>query len=364
MKIGLDAKRAFLNPTGLGNYSRNIILGLLEHFPQHQYFLFTPKIVENDFYKKVKSLPNVTIVQPKTKIFTSYWRSFKITGLIKKWGLDVYHGLSNELPYNIKRSAARKVVTIHDLIPFKEDAFRSPIEDFFYKTKMHSACKHADTIVAISQATKKDIQFYFGTPDKKIQVIYQPVIHKELKAPVDVVEKYHLPEKFILQVGTVEYRKNIQVILRAMMQLREPDLHFVIVGKKKRFAKSLQSYGANHGLEDVLHFIDPVTDDELSAFYQSCRAVVYPSLYEGFGLPIVEAIGCGKAVLTTRGSCFEEAGGPGAYYCNTSDANEVALTLHKMLTANNAEMIEAGKQHISRFNRWDAAHALMKIYGG
>ncbi len=362
MKIGLDAKRAFLNQTGLGNYSRNIIYSLLEHEPQHEYFLFTPKTVDNDFLLDMQSRKNVTIVQPKSGLFHSYWRSYTVTRLINQLKLDVYHGLSNELPYNIKKCSAKKVVTIHDLIPFKEDVFRSPIEDFFYKTKMHAACKNADTIIAISKATKADIQYYFDTNETKIKVVYQPVIFKESGDEVDVKTKYQLPERFLLQVGTVEYRKNIQIIIRALIQLKDPDLHLVLVGKRKRFWKSLSSYGSNHGLGKQIHFIDPVSNDELIGFYKACTAVMYPSLYEGFGLPIIESIHYGKPVLTTQGSCFEEAGGPGAYYCNTSEVDEVASTIHLILKSDHSQRLAAGKQHIAQFNTKAAAQALLGIY--
>ena len=362
MKIGLDAKRAFLNYTGLGNYSRNIIRSLLKYAPEHEYFLFTPGIHSTEFYEEIKDLPNVKIIQPKSRLFTSYWRSYRITHLVNKYQLDVYHGLSNELPYNIRKTKAKKIVTIHDLIPFKEDAFRNVIEDFFTRSKMHSACKNADVITPISQATKADIIAYFNIEEKKIQVVYQPVLIRHPATLPEVKQKYILPEKFILQVGTVEYRKNIQIIIRAMMQLKNDSLHFVIVGRKTRFFKSLQSYGANNGLGHHLHFIDPVNDDELAAIYQQSVAVMYPSLYEGFGLPITEGIYWGKPILTTRGGCFEEAGGPGAYYCDTENVQEVAATLIALLEADNQQMIEAGKQHIARFTPQATATALFSCY--
>ncbi len=362
MRIGLDAKRAFLNQTGLGNYSRNIILSLIEHYPQNEYFLFTPKVVESNFYQQIKVLNNVKVITPSMRAFSFYWRSCKISSLINKLQLDVYHGLSNELPYNIKKAKSKKLVTIHDLIPFKEDVFRNPIEDYFYKSKMYSSCKNADTVVAISKATKEDVVHYLRIDHKKIVVAYQPVTFSASTQNVDVVKKYNLPSNFILQVGTVEYRKNIQIVLKAMIKLKRKDLHFVIVGKKKRFWKSLAVYGAHYGLEKYLHFIDPVKNDELASFYHHCSAVMYPSLYEGFGIPIVEAIHYNKPVLTTQGSCFEEAGGPGAFYCDTSNVDAVAETIESMLSRSHTAMLEAGKQHIAGFNSKLAADALMAAY--
>lgn len=366
MKVGFDAKRAFLNYTGLGNYSRNIIRSMLKHYPGNEYFLFTPKIHHHDFYIEMKDLPGVKIIQPKTKLFSYYWKSYAVTRLINRFKLDVYHGLSNELPNNIRKSNVKKIVTIHDLIPFKEDVFRNPVEDLFYKSKLRSACKNADVVVAISQSTAEDIIRQFNTDSGKIKVIYQPIMLKDIDYYTDkllaVKNKFELPDKYLLQVGTVEYRKNIQIIIRAMMKLKDSSIHYVVVGKKTRFYKSLWSYAINYGLKNQVHFIDPVNDDELACIYLLSEMVVYPSLYEGFGLPIVEAISFGKPVLTTKGGCFEEAGGPGAYYCNTYDVDQVADSIINVLGFDHRGIIAAGTRYISRYNSKSAADALIKCY--
>jgi glycosyltransferase involved in cell wall biosynthesis len=362
MKIGLDAKRAFLNYTGLGNYSRNIILSLLENYEGNEYYLFTPDPGSHPFLNEVVKFKNVHIVSPKNKSFSSRWRSYGITHLINDLNLDVYHGLSNELPFNIRKSRAKKIVTIHDLIPFKDDTFRNIFDDYFSRKKMRKACRNADIITAISEETKKDIIQRFGTNENKIKVVYQPVGFNVPESTADVRRKYNLPAKFILQVGTVEYRKNIQIILRALIKLKLPDLHFVIVGKKGKFYKALQSYTNNNGLGNMVHFIDPVTNEDLAGIYKESTAVMYPSLYEGFGLPIIEAISYGKPVLTTKGGCFEEAGGPGAYYCDTESVDEVSNALIKILETNSSIQNEAGKQYISQFTSKATADGLMSLY--
>lgn len=366
MKIGLDAKRAFHNYTGLGNYSRNIIRCLLQEYPQHEYYLFSPSIKNTDFFNEVASLPNVKIIQPKAKLFTSLWRSYRITKLINQFGLDVYHGLSNELPNNIRKTNAKKIVTIHDLIPFKEDVFRNVLEDFIYKSKLHAAIRNAGTIVPISKATMAEIVERFSIDERRISLVYPPVVAKNTDHYADemleVKNKYQLPSNYLLQVGTVEYRKNIQIILQALKQMNNVDLHYVVVGRKQRFARSLIDFAKNSGLGHQVLFIDPLKDDELACMYMQAKAVVYPSLYEGFGLPIVESLLFGKPVLTTKGSCFEEAGGPGAYYCNTNLVEEVANTIAKMLSSNNTQMIEAGQHHVAQFNFKSTADSLMKVY--
>jgi len=186
MKIGLDAKRAFLNYTGLGNYSRNVILSLLENYPDNEYYLFTPDPGFHPFLDEIRKHKNVFVIMPKSKSFSSRWRSYGITHLVNKLNLDVYHGLSNELPFNIKKTKVKKIVTIHDLIPFKDDTFRNVFDDFFARRKMRAACKNADIITAISEETKKDIIGLFGTSETKIKVVYQPVGFKVNESTDDV----------------------------------------------------------------------------------------------------------------------------------------------------------------------------------
>lgn len=362
MKVGLDAKRAFLNYTGLGNYSRNVIMSLLEHYPHNEYYLFTPDPGSHSFLDEVKKFKNVNLVKPKSKLLTSRWRSYGITRLINELNLDVFHGLSNELPFNIHQSKARKVVTIHDLIPFKEDTFRNVFDDYFSKRKMRSACNNADVVTAISEATKQEIVTRFAINPEKIKVVYQPAGFSIPTNIPEVKSKFNLPDKFILQVGTVEYRKNIQIILKALIKLKIPDLHFVVVGKKGNFYKSLQSFSTNNGLGQLIHFIDPVSNDDLAGIYKKSLAVMYPSFYEGFGLPIIEALSFNKPVLTTKGGCFEEAGGPGAYYCDTESTDEVADAILNILNTDSTAKVNAGKEYVSQFTAKATADGLMSLY--
>jgi len=147
-----------------------------------------------------------------------------------------------------------------------------------------------------------------------------------------------------------------------LIKLKLPDLHLVIVGKKASFFKALHSYSSNHGLGNLVHFIDPVSNEDLSGIYKESFAVMYPSLYEGFGLPIIEAISYNKPVLTTKGGCFEEAGGPGAFYCDTESVDEVADTLVKILETDSSSHLAAGKQYITRFTAKATADGLMNLY--
>lgn len=366
MRIGFDAKRAFNNTTGLGNYSRNIILSLVKHYPQHQYFLFTPGISLPDFQNEISVFSHVNIIQPIPGKPKNHWRRFGISKEIEKLKLDIYHGLSHELPANIAGISAKKVVTVHDLIPYKEDVFRNIFDDYFYKVKLKHALKHADAVVSISKATADDIHLHFGEWASKVTVVPPAVsfhTHDHYQDELENVKhRFNLPGNFLLQVGRIEYRKNVQIIIKALKQLNDPSIHYVVVGSKTRFTRSLQDFAINSGLRNQVRFIEPVTDDELACMYLLSKAVVYPSLYEGFGLPIVEAISFGKPVLTTKGGCFEEAGGTAPVYCNTTDVNEVVSGIRHLLHDNHVMKIQEGQHYINRFSGKAVADALMNIY--
>ena len=239
MNIGFDAKRAFLNQSGLGNYSRTLIKSLSEYFPDNHYSLFTTKKNNSDFSTFLSAQKNISIIQPEKfldKKITANWRSYTITELLTKRKADVYHGLSNELPFNIKQFNGKKIVTIHDLIFLRYPKLYSLIDRNIYNKKFRSACELADVIIATSEQTKNDIIEFYSVDSEKIKVVYQSCnqafYNKTDKDAVKkIMSKYNLPENFLLYVGTIEERKNLLTILKALTIIK--DVPLVVVGKKK-----------------------------------------------------------------------------------------------------------------------------------
>lgn len=366
MKIGVDAKRAFCNFTGLGSYSRNTILALVKALPEVTFYLYTPRIENHAFQTEVSQFANVKIVQPKGgyKAFPFLWRTFGITTSLNKLHIDIYLGLSNELPKNIKKARNTKsIATIHDLIMFKEYSFQQIFNLLSYRNKIRHAAQYADHIISISQQTSTDLQRILHVPAEKISVIYQAIQPLYFTQPNEqqleqVKKKYQLPENFILNVGRVELRKNIQHILQAMHILQKKHLHLVVVGKKTRFFAALNSYIHNFELTDQVHFLENVTNEELHALYHLAKMQVYPSLAEGFGLPVAESLASGLPVITTDDICFYEAGGEAAIYIDPYDENAIAQAIQHVL-ANATEMQERkqkGWEHVQKF-----AHSPMAV---
>ena len=370
MKIGFDAKRAIKNNTGLGNYSRYTVEILSDFFPDNQYVLFAPKKKNNPRLGKLLSRENVSFVFPRgiNKLFSSIWRIWRIKQDLKKQGIAVFHGLSNELPLGIQKTGIQSVVTIHDLIFLRYPEYYKPVDRFIYRLKFKYACKKADKIIAISECTKRDVVSFFQIPEEKIKVVYQGC-HPAFKETVStekklsVSRKYGLPSGFLLYVGSIESRKNLLLIAKALPLLDE-NIHLVAVGKKTPYQEEVEKFVSENGLSNRVHIFNNVSFEDLPAFYQSANIFIYPSYFEGFGIPVIEALSGGIPVIAATGSCLEEAGGPDSLYVNPNDEKELAGKIK--LLWNNPElslsMSKAGKEYVKRFSDETIARELMEIY--
>lgn len=367
MKIGYDAKRAFSNAAGLGNFSRNTIRALCRQFPNNQYFLFHPGT-----RKPLFSPPeNAQEVKPEGfwgKTIRSGWRSFQIARLAKKYQLDIYHGLSHELPFGINLVGVPSIVTIHDLIFLRFPQYYQKIDRSIYNRKFRYACKAATRIHAISEQTKQDLMRYFLIPEEKIKVVYQsinPVFFEKVpdEQKMKIRKKYQLPPRFVLTVGTVEPRKNLLGLLEGMIQ-SQAYIPLVVVGKLTDFQQRVIKFiEADLNRLDVL-FLKDVTDAELAAIYQMAEIMVYPSFFEGFGLPVAEAQACGCPVITSATSSLPETGGDAALYINPEKSEEIGATLANLLgdTAKREEMIAKGLVNAQRYAPATFARHMKQLY--
>lgn len=371
LRVGIDAKRAFCNSTGLGNYSRNIIRCLVNNYSNHSFFLFTPEVKLVSFYDEIKTYSNVTVITPHQIIyrwFPWYWRSIVVGRLAVKLELDIYHGLSHELPLGLHKKV-RSVVTIHDMIIFKDVSFQNLFNIVSYRSKIKRAIRRADQIIAISNQTKNDIIQFFSSAASKVEVVYQPIDERFYQRLTEseknlVLNKYNLKKPYIIQVGSIQLRKNIQQVLMAMSLLKHYKFFYVVVGKPTRYKRSLEEYIRNFGLSERVMFLTNVSDEELRALYQASTAVIYPSLMEGFGLPVVEGLASEVPVIATQGGCFEEAGGEAPIYIDSTNEHAIAKAILQVLQAENdlKQRVAKSKEHLQKFSPSSIAKALMKVY--
>lgn len=372
MKIGFDGKRAVQNFTGLGNYSRYIADILCHFFPENEYVLYAPQKRNN---KRLDILtekyPQLHLSYPAASFwrkFSSLWRIFGITHQLEKENASIFHGLSNELPLNIHKSDIKSVVTIHDLIFLRYPQYYHFIDRKIYTYKFRKACENADKIIAISECTKRDIIQYFHIPTDKIEVVYQgcdPVFEHPIdnKKKEEVCAKYQLPARYILNVGSIEERKNALLIVQALAQLPQ-DIHLIIVGRRTTYTKKIEHFINEHSLTSRVHIMHNIPFGDLPAIYQSAEIFVYPSYFEGFGIPIIEALHSGVPVVAATGSCLEEAGGPDSIYVNPNNVDETIQVLKEILSNPSKKklMIEKGKEFVKRFAAENHATQIINIY--
>ena len=370
MIIGFDAKRANSNFTGLGNYSRFMVDTMATYGNEHKYRMYIPKKCKNALYDSLLKHKNVASIQPRSflmKRCKALWRTFFIKRGLLQDGVQLYHGLSNELPVGIHRTGIRSVVTIHDLIFLRYPQYYHWLDRIIYNYKFRYACRKADRIVAVSECTKRDIVKFYGISPDKIDVVYQgcdPVFAQPVSAEAKarVREAYHLPDQFILSVGTIEERKNLLLAVKAVEQLG--DVHLVAVGKSTAYADKVKEYIEAHGLSDRIHIIHNLKFGDLPVLYHMAEAFVYPSRFEGFGIPIVEALSAGVPVIAATGSCLEEAGGPRSLYVGPDDVAGMAAAMKRVLGDADLrrEMIEAGKAYVVRFDPKRLADEMNAVY--
>lgn len=378
MNIGFDAKRAYHNDTGLGHYSRTLIRSLAEYHPGHEYFLFNPKSSDR-FLINGKNIHEVLPKHIPHKLFSAAWRSSWVKKDLHKYKINLYHGLSHEIPVGIHKTGIKSVVTIHDLIHERYPEQYNPVDVKIYSKKFRYACAHADKVIAISEQTKKDIISFYKTPVEKISVCYQSCNPSFGKTVSDeekkkVKEQYGLPQQYFLSVGSIIERKNLLNTCKAMLQLKEMDIPLVVIGDGGKYKKQVKDYVKANGLEKKLIFLSEKQSAMYSAgfrsaadfpaIYQSAVAMIYPSFFEGFGIPVLEALWSRLPVITSDVSCLPEAGGNGAYYVAPNSPDEIATAMKRICTDKllAAELIEKGWQHAQQFTQKKCADAVMDVY--
>lgn len=313
MRIAFDAKRYYHNRTGLGNYSRTLVNSLRTCFPENEYVLFDEK---------------------------SFARSFKMARKAEGEGCGILHGLSNEIPFDSPKSGIKTIVTIHDVAWRTYPGMYHFIDRQIYDLKYGWSAKHADMVLAISESTKRDVQRFYGVPEERVKVVYQPVqerfytqLPKEESRQIATAAIPNLPHEYLLSVGSINSRKNLLGSLQALAQTapeNRPPL--VVIGNGREYKKICQEYASkNLRASDVIWAGQLNDDHALQALYANALAMMYPSHYEGFGLPVVEALLQGTPVLTSTVSSLPEAAGPGGILVDPSNTEDIANGLKSLI---------------------------------
>lgn len=361
MKIAFDGKRFFHNSSGLGNYSRDLIRILATYFAENEYVIFNEN--QSDKGKDILNLPNVSFVETSKG---SWSRQLKMGKDAQHINADIFHGLSGELPLKWTKKPIKKVVTIHDLIFMRFPQYYSFFDHKIHFWKFKKAAEQADLIIAISEQTKRDIIQFLKVPEGKIRVVYQGC-HQAFKENQSeaflnsVKEKYNLPKRFILNVGTVEARKNLLNIVKA---INGTEIPLVVIGRKTTYFRKIQKFLKKNKLENQVQFLENVSMEELAAIYKLADIFVYPSFFEGFGIPVIEAIFSKTPVITSNLSCLPEAGGPNSVYVNPHNFEDIKAKILFLWNNESERNRRAGHsfEFVQKFNDKVIAENLQAVY--
>ncbi len=364
MIVGLDAKRIVRNGTGLGSYGRTLVNDLIRRGDSNlELRLYAPD--EGRAALRSQIIEGVHFCYPAghpSSLRKAWWRSRGMVSDLLRDGVQVYHGLSGELPVGLRKAGIRGIVTIHDLIFMRHPEYYHWLDTKIYEWKFRQALREADQIIAISERTRRDIIELGGDQyADRIRVIYQsfsPRFSADVNTEQrdDVRQRYQLPQRYILNVGTIERRKNLLLACEAL-ELLPQDVHLVAVGRQTDYVRQLP-------VTDRIHLLSGVPDADLAAIYAMAEAFVYPSRYEGFGIPVIEAIAAGLPVVACTGSCLEEAGGPATLYVDPDNVIDMAEALKMSLRGarGREERIRSSREYIRRFQGTDVAGQVASLY--
>ncbi len=370
MKIGYDAKRAVNNNTGLGNYSR-LVIETIADSGDDTVMLYAPALRNNPRFMPLLERENVTFCLPDTnfgKRFSSIWRSRGLSKQLQRDEIELFHGLSNELPLNIASSGIPSIVTIHDVIFRHFPHCYNWIDRKIYDYKFRKAAENATRVIAISECTRRDIINLYNINPDKIDVVYQGC-DPQFSRPVDsgqvksVMKKYGIDRNYIIGVGTVEERKNQLLTVKALRGLPQ-EVIAVIVGRRTGYAKEIDAYISSHKLKDRVKFIEKADFADFPALYSGALFSSYPSRYEGFGIPVIESLSVGTPVIIASGSCLEEAAGPDAPVVAPDDVDGFIAAADSIIHDENNQMRLSvlGKKYVERFSKQYFAEDLKECY--
>jgi glycosyltransferase involved in cell wall biosynthesis len=344
-KLGLDAKRAFNNHSGLGVYSRSLIEYLEKNIPNLDIILFTPK-------KKIWTSSLLTV----TNIFGALWRTFFIYFDLVKYKIDVYHGLAGELPFFIP-SSVKKVVTIHDLLFLQFPNDYPWIDRLIYNIKAKYACKHADSIIAVSEVTKKNIIDFYNISPEKISVIPNtaPIL------PNFSDEKPH-PQDYIICISSFLGRKNQDILVKAFERIADQvSFDLIFIGSGKRLAE-IKNLASNSKYNSRIKFLTGLNDSKKTNYLKHCLFSVYPSQGEGFGIPILESFQMNKPIILSDTPIHREVAADGGLYFILNSIEDLAEKMIKVNTGTLQYPIEKAQSRLNSFEGSNLYPQIADIY--
>lgn len=364
MRIGIDAR--MLRYSGIGKYIQNLIENLAKIDRKNQYILFCK---ETDLKSCKIDQKNFNFRVVKTPLF-SLSEQMVLPIKIKKNRLDIFHAPHFNIPLF---SPIKKVVTIYDLIPLIFPRARSSwLSRAYYRFMNSQVVKRARKIITVSENTERDLLKFFKVPEGKIEVIYGAASERfrpvnDAKPLKEIKKKFSITKEFLLYVGLRERRKNLVSLIKVLEILRRKmdfDIQLVMVGKEDpRFTQVEETAKELDLVEEVLS-LGEVSNEDLVLLYNAAQIFLFPSLYEGFGLPPLEAMACGTPVISSNTSSLSEVLGDAAILIDPNDTNKWVEKIREVLTNEDLrkKLKHKGLERVKKFSWEKAARDTLRIY--
>jgi glycosyltransferase involved in cell wall biosynthesis len=373
LHVAIDGKRYFRNSSGLGRYSRTLVNALLDDAfgEELRMTLFKPPGGSPFDPPRAPRVATITARHPLGgDLGNALWRFQRLPRILASGRFSLFHGPSHVLP---ARSRCPMVVTMLDLIFLRYPQYFRLWDRNYYRHIFRKSAMRADHIISISEATKADLVHFFNIPADKISVIYpafddvfQPLAEDRLAA---VRQTYRLPQTYLLYVGTIEPRKNILRTAQAFDRLLDSgripsECEFLVVGSKGWYYKDILKGIATLKHKDQIRLTGPIYGEDLAGVYQLAMTMAYPSEFEGFGYPVLEAMRLGTPVLTGSTSSLPEAGGDAAILVDPTNVDEIAAGLEGLLTDADLrrDCVTRGRVHAASFSPHTMAAQTLEVY--
>lgn len=365
MRITIDISQLTYPNTGVAVYTSQLAKYLLAIDKTNEYILFGNSLrsrstLDKFYFDCSNNRTNVSkrFYPIPQSILQILWNQVHLANIEFFTGeIDLFHSSDWVEP----PAKAKKVTTVHDLLIYKYPEYIHPHIVANQKRKLEWVKKESQLIIADSQSTKNDIIEYLKIPEGKIRVVYLGIndqFKPQTKEKIDVVKKkYHLPTDYILSIGTQEPRKNINRVIEAYRMLNKNDVHLVIVGRYVWGEKPKETHN--------IHFLESVEYVDLPSFYAGAQCFVYPSLYEGFGLPILEAMACYCPVATSKRGSLNEIVGKSVILVEPEEVESIAAGINKIIDGNKSiidELVIRAAAWAKQFSWEKTAKQTLKVY--
>lgn len=370
MKIAIDALPVKSLQHGMGTYIFNLLKEMAQLDQAHDFVVFKKPSVFTDLEKSQRfniQFRNLSKGLARRVV----WEYTTLPKLLQKEQVDIFWGPSNFLPL---RKACKYVVTIHDLSSFTYAHTYPYLRRKYYQYIIKQAVKRADLIITDSEFSRQDIINTFSVLPEMVKKIYCGIDDifrriESLDAIAQVKSKYKLPDDFILTLGVIEPKKNTERLIRAYAQLRDKhnNVPKLVIGGSKKYGwnnRRIFELVETLVLKDAVNFTDFIEQKDLPVVYSAAKLFILPSLFEGFGLPVIEAMACGTPVITSKTSSLPEITGDAAVLINPYDTEEIGQAIIKVISDQQlqTEMRVKGFENVKRFSWQESAHELLCMF--